>query len=124
MHADTVVWLFTLIGASLLAATLVSLGVGLGGWAPNFAAENPLQVGLSLGGFSYMAAALGYVGAMMLLMSRPIVQYLFWRVFALDYQSALVFVAPIAAAVAISAALIVFPLVVAEKRLAALSENR
>ena len=54
-------WSYTigsLIGASLLAATLVSLGVGLGALSPNFAAENPLQVGLSLGGFGYMAAAL------------------------------------------------------------------
>ena len=34
-------------------------------------AENPLQVGLSLGGFAYMAASLAYVGALMLLMARP-----------------------------------------------------
>lgn len=124
MHANMVVWLFTLIGASLLAATLVSLGVGMGGLAPNFAAENPLQVGLSLGGFGYMAAALGYVGTLMLLMARPIMQYVFWRMFALDYQSVLVFVVPIAGAVLLSLALMIIPLVVAEKRLAALSESR
>jgi ABC-2 type transport system permease protein len=117
LHARPIVWLFTTIGASLLAATLVSLGVGLGALSPNFAAENPLQVGLSLGGFAYMAAALGYTGAIMFLMARPVVQYIFWRMFALDYQSAFVFIVPTAAAVILSVALIVLPLVAAEKRL-------
>jgi len=123
MHANAVVWIFTLIGASMLAATLVSLGVGLGALAPNFAAENPLQVGLSLGGFGYMAAALAYVGAIMLLMARPLVQYFFWRLFALDYGSALVFVVRIAVAVAVSVFLMFAPLMAAEKRLAALRET-
>jgi len=123
MHANAVVWIFTLIGASMLAATLVSLGVGLGALAPNFAAENPLQVGLSLGGFGYMAAALAYVGAIMVLMARPLVQYFFWRLFALDYGSALVFVVPIAVAVAVSVFLTIAPLIAAEKRLAALRET-
>jgi len=112
-----------LIGASLLAATLVSLGVGLGALSPNFAAENPLQVGLSLGGFGYMAAALAYVGAIMALMARPVVQYFFWRIFSLDYGSVLVFVVPIAIAVALSITLIIAPLLIAEKRLAALRET-
>lgn len=124
LHAGMVIWLFTLIGASLLAATLVSLGVGLGALSPNFAAENPLQVGLSLGGFGYMAAAMAYVGALMLLMARPIVQYVFWRLFNLDYGSVLVFAVPIGSALALSVALIVLPLFAAEKRLAALSESR
>ena len=124
MHANVVVWLFTLIGASMLAATLVSLGVGLGALSPNFAAENPLQVGLSLGGFGYMAAALAYVGAIMTLMARPVVQYFFWRMFSLDYGSTLVFVIPVVLAIALSIVLIVAPLVAAEKRLAALRESR
>ncbi|PYQ49458.1 MAG: hypothetical protein DMF59_13570 [Acidobacteria bacterium] len=124
MHANVVVWLFTLIGASMLAATLVSLGVGLGALSPNFAAENPLQVGLSLGGFGYMAAALAYVGAIMTLMARPVVQYFFWRMFSLDYGSTLVFVIPVVTAIALSIVLIVVPLVAAEKRLAALRESR
>ncbi|HYS55666.1 MAG TPA: hypothetical protein VER58_18045 [Thermoanaerobaculia bacterium] len=124
MHANVVVWLFTLIGASMLAATLVSLGVGLGALSPNFAAENPLQVGLSLGGFGYMAAALAYVGAIMTLMARPLVQYFFWRMFSLDYGSTLVFVIPIAVAIAISLVLMVVPLIAAEKRLATLRESR
>lgn len=124
LHAGAIVWIFTVIGASLLAATLVSLGVGLGALAPDFAAENPLQVGLSLGGFTYMAAALAYVGAIMMLMARPVVQYIFWRVFALDYESVVVFAVPIAAALALSLALIFVPLLIAEKRLAALSESR
>jgi len=116
LHAGTVVWFFTMIGASMLAVTLVSLGVGLGGIAPNFAAENPLQVGLSLGGFGYMASALGYVGVMMLLMARPLVRYFFWRVFGLHDESLWTAALPIAAAVAISAALSILPLKAARRR--------
>ena len=123
LHADGVVWSFTLIGASMLGITLVSLGVGLGGLAPNFAAENPLQVGLSLGGFGYMAAALAYVGGMMLLMARPIVQYLFWRVFGVERDAAVTLI-PVAVAVTASIALSVIPLAIAEKRLTALAESR
>ena len=116
LHADKVVWTFTLLGASMLGVTLVTLGVGLGALAPNFAAENPLQVGLSLGGFGYMAVALAYVGGMMLLMARPVVQYLFWRVFGVAPDTA-VTALPIVTAVTLSAALCVFPLLLAEKRL-------
>jgi ABC-2 type transport system permease protein len=124
LHANLVIWLFTMVGASMLAATLVSLGVGLGALNPNFNAENPLQVGLSLGGFGYMAASLAYVGAIMFLMARPMVQYFFWRLFALDYESIAVFAIPIAGAVILSIVLSVLPLIAAEKRLAALSESR
>jgi ABC-2 type transport system permease protein len=123
LNATAAVWIFTLIGGSLLAVTLVSLGVGLGALAPNFNAENPLQVGLSLGGFGYMAAALAYVAAVMLLMARPIVQYMFWRVFGVETEFVVAAV-PVFFAVALSLALIVLPLLIAEKRLAALSESR
>src|SRR5207249_10063384 len=106
-----------LIGASLLSSTLVILGVGLVVLSPNLAPANPLPVVVSLGGFAYMAAALAYVGTIMLLLARPIVQYVFWKLFALDYQSALLFVVPIGAAVILSVSLIVLPLIAAEKRL-------
>ena len=68
--------------------------------------------------------ALGYVGVLMLLMARPIMQYVFWRMFALDYQSVFVFVLPIAGAVVLSVVLTIVPLSMAERRLAALSESR
>jgi len=123
LNATAAVWVFTLIGGSLLAVTLVSLGVGMGALAPNFNAENPLQVGLSLGGFGYMAAALAYVAAVMLLMARPIVQYMFWRVFGVETEFVVAAV-PVLFALALSLSLIVLPLLVAEKRLAALSESR
>lgn len=120
LNATGVVWLFTMIGASLLAITLVSLGVAMGAFAPDFAAENPLQVGLSLGGFAYMAVSLLYVGAIMLLMARPIMRYLFWRV--LGIESDIAFVLPVVIGVTASIALAVFPLLAAEKRLAGRSE--
>ena len=123
LHADHVVWIFTLLGASMLGVTLVTLGVGLGAVAPNFGAENPLQVGLSLGGFGYMAVALAYVGGMMLLMARPVVQYLFWRVFGVAPDAAVTTI-PVVTAITLSVALCVFPLLIAEKRLTALGESR
>jgi len=119
LGAGAVIWTFTLIGASLLAVTLVSLGVGLGSLSPNFDAENPLQVGLSLGGFAYMAISLGYVGAIMLLMARPIMRYFLWKFLGItDEQSVASIVVPIVTAVTLSAALMVLPLVAAERRLA------
>jgi ABC-2 type transport system permease protein len=118
LGAGAIVWTFTLIGASLLAVTLVSLGVGLGALSPNFDAENPLQVGLSLGGFAYMAISLGYVGAIMLLMARPIMRYVLWKFVGItDEQSVASIVVPIVTAVTLSAALMVLPLVAAERRL-------
>jgi hypothetical protein len=56
-------------------------------------------------------------------MARPVAQYFFWRLFSLDYGSLLVLVVPIAIAIALSIALIVAPLLIAEKRLAALRET-
>ncbi len=119
LGAGAIVWTFTMVGASLLAVTLVSLGVGLGSLSPNFDAENPLQVGLSLGGFAYMAVSLGYVGAIMLLMARPIMRYVLWKFLGIsDEQSIAAIVVPIVTAVTLSAALMVIPLVAAERRLA------
>jgi ABC-2 type transport system permease protein len=116
LHADRVVWAFTLAGASMLAVTLVSLGVGLGALSPNFNAENPLQVGLSLGGFGYMAVSLAYVGALMLLMARPLMHYLLHFGLGVESSSATAAIA-VVTAVTLSLALTVFPLVLAEKRL-------
>ena len=116
LDANAVVWTFTMIGASLLAVTLVSLGVAMGAFAPDFAAENPLQVGLSLGGFAYMAVSLLYVGAIMLLMARPVMRYFLWRV--LGAESEIAVVLPVVMGVTASIALAVFPLLAAEKRLA------
>ena len=84
--------------------------------APDFAAENPLQVGLSLGGFAYMAVSLLYVGSIMLLMARPIMRYFLWRVLGVESEIAVLL--PVVIGVTVSIALAVFPLLAAEKRLA------
>jgi ABC-2 type transport system permease protein len=119
LGAGGLVWTFTMIGASMLALTLVSLGVGLGSLSPNFDAENPLQVGLSLGGFAYMAISLGYIGTIMLLMARPVMRYFLWKFLSVtDEQGVIAVVIPIVTAVTLSLALIVLPLVAAERRLA------
>jgi len=123
LDANAVVWTFTMFGASLLAVTLVSLGVGMGALSPQFDAENPLQVGLSLGGFAYMALSLGYVGGMMLLMAQPIMRYFFWKIFgAGDDRDWIATALPLVIGLTISVALAVIPLVVAERRLS--KENR
>jgi ABC-2 type transport system permease protein len=117
LGADRVVWTFTLIGASLLAITLVSLGVAMGAFSPNFAIENPLQVGLSLGGFAYMGVSLAYVAVMMLLMARPIMKYFMWRMLGLSSEQTFAAALPVVTAVTLSVALSVFPLVIACGRL-------
>ena len=116
LDANGVVWTFTLAGALLLAVTLVSLGVGLGALAPNFNAENPLQVGLSLGGFGYMAISLAYVAAVMVLMARPVMGY-FLRVAGVEH-GAISAAIPIVIALTLSLLLSVISLLAAERRLA------
>jgi ABC-2 type transport system permease protein len=122
LDADGMVWAFTLIGASLLAITLASVGVGMGALSPNFNAENPLQVGLSLGGFAYMAVSLGYVLTMMILMARPVMGYFMHRILGVADQSVAV-VTPIVIALTLSALLSVVSLKVAERRLTAVTET-
>jgi ABC-2 type transport system permease protein len=117
LHADRIIWTFTLAAASMLAVTLVSLGVAMGAFAPNFAAENPLQVGLSLGGFAYVAISLTYVGTIMLLMAKPVIGYIFWRILRITSEPVTA-IAPVVIAVTLSIALMVFPLLAAERRLA------
>jgi ABC-2 type transport system permease protein len=122
LDANGVVWTFTLIGASLLAITLASVGVGMGALSPNFNAENPLQVGLSLGGFAYMAVSLGYVGAMMLLMARPVMGYFLEHVMGVRDENVAT-ITPVVIALTLSAVLSVISLVVAERRLTRFSES-
>jgi ABC-2 type transport system permease protein len=94
---------------------LVSLSVGLGALSPNFNAENPLQVGLSLGGFGYMAISLAYVGAVMVLMARPMMSY-FMRVVGVKH-AAISTTVPLVIALTLSALLSVISLLAAERRL-------
>ncbi len=125
LAATPIVWAFTIPFAAIIAITLVALGVGMGALSPNFGAENPLQVGLSLGGFAYMAVSLMYVGGMMLLAARPIMQYFFWRAFDIGFERPWISVAiPIAAALTASLFLSIFPMLAAEKRLARLDQSR
>ncbi|MGZ8830354.1 MAG: hypothetical protein ACXW2Q_08250, partial [Thermoanaerobaculia bacterium] len=73
----------------------------------------------------YMAVSLGYVGAMMLLAARPIMQYVFWGLFRVGYERPwLATTIPIAVAVTTSLLLAVLPMVAAEKRLARLEQTR
>lgn len=121
LGANAAVWAFTLIGATILPFTLVSLGVGMGALWPNFNAENPLQVGLSLGGFGYMAVSMGYVAAIMLLMARPVMGYFMWRVFG--ERGGVSIVLPIAMALVLSALVAALPLLAAERRLTHIGES-
>lgn len=118
LQANAIVWTFTLIGASMLAVTLVSAGVGLGALSPNFNAENPLQVGLSLGGFAYMAISLAYVATVMLLSARPLMRYFLGYVLAIDEPGGIVpAVVPMVIALTLSILLSVISLIAAERRL-------
>ncbi|HEX9160528.1 MAG TPA: hypothetical protein VF980_02380 [Thermoanaerobaculia bacterium] len=124
LAAGPIVWAFTIPAAAIIAITLVSLGIGMGALSPNFAAENPLQVGLSLGGFAYMAVSLTYVGAMMLLAARPVMRYFFRQTFGVLDRPWISAAVPISIALTMSVVLSVFPLRAAEKRLARLEQTR
>lgn len=121
LSANAAVWTFTLIGASLLAVTLVSLGVGMGALSPDFNAENPLQVGLSLGGFAYMAISMAYVAVMMLLAARPLMRWFLARMRI--EQGPLGVALPVVMALALSAFLAVLSLAAAERRLTRLKTD-
>ena len=124
LEARPLVWLFTMTGAALIAVTLVSLAVAMGAFRPDFNAENPLQVGLSLGGFAYMAISMTYVAVVMLMMVRPLIGYFLWRVFGVGGDRAWIATAlPIVIVLTTSAALATIPLLAAEKRLARLSQS-
>ena len=123
LSASSVVWMFTMIGAALLAVTLVSLGVGMGAWSPNFNAENPLQVGLSLGGFAYMAVSMSYVAVMMLLMARPVMRFFAEHILGERDPGGVTTVTTIVIALTLSAVVGVLPLFAAESRLTRLNEN-
>lgn len=124
LDANPAVWAFTMVGASLLAVTLVSLGVGMGALSPQFNIENPLQVGLSLGGFAYMAISMTYVAVMMILMARPVMRY--FLVYVMDIPQAR---GPVGSAIAIVTALTlsivlsVIPIRAAERRLTRIAES-
>ncbi|MCX5794789.1 MAG: hypothetical protein NTY77_04780 [Elusimicrobia bacterium] len=63
-------WLST--GSLLLITwTLAAMGIGFGALFPMFAVENIHQIESSLGGFVYMASALGYVGASIMILAWP-----------------------------------------------------
>jgi ABC-2 type transport system permease protein len=124
LRARPMVWLFTMIGAALLAITLVSLAVAMGAFRPDFNAENPLQVGLSLGGFAYMAVSLTYVAVIMIVMARPLMSYFLWRMFGVGVDRPWIATGvPLAIALVTSLALSTIPLSIAEKRLARLSQS-
>jgi ABC-2 type transport system permease protein len=124
LNGSAAVWAFTMIGALLLPVTLVSLGVGLGALTPNFNAENPLQVGLSLGGFAYMALSLGYVGTVMILMARPLMRFFLANVMRIDEARGWFGVAvPIVIALTLSIVLAVIPMRAAERRLTRIAES-
>ena len=124
LDANGVVWAFTMPGALMLAVTLVSLGVAMGALSPQFHIENPLQVGLSLGGFAYMAVSMAYVTAIMLLMARPVMRYLLTHVLGMlepDGWSASIL--PLVIALTLSLALSVIPIRLAEDRLTRIAES-
>jgi ABC-2 type transport system permease protein len=120
LSAPGEVWSYTIAGAVFITATLVSLGVAMGALSPDFKRENPMEVALSLGGFAYMAIALGYTGIMMLLFARPTQRLMLRLLFGIDSEASWVTrVTPVAGGVALSLLLIVVPLEIAQRRVTA-----
>jgi ABC-2 type transport system permease protein len=118
LSAPAIVWGYTLLGAVLVSATLVAMGVGMGAASPDFKLENPLELAMSIGGFAYMALSMLYVGLMMFLMAKPMHGFMLRIWFGIDdTQSALAVAAPVAIALGVSLLLSVGPIEVANWRL-------
>lgn len=118
LAAPPQVWLWTMTGSVLMTAGLVGLGIGMGGISPKFDAENPLEVGLSLGGFAYMALSLLYVGGMLFLIARPFRRLAIYMIFGVWWEEGFLTVAgPVLLAAIGSIALLVVPLELARWRL-------
>jgi ABC-2 type transport system permease protein len=118
LDAGSTVWVATMVASLLVGLTLVSLGVALGSLSPQFNAENALQVGLSLGGFGYMASALLYVGLVLFLTARPAQEGFLYAAFRIDASRTMAArLAGPAAAVALSLILSILPLEFAARRL-------
>lgn len=112
------VWIYTMSASVVMAVTLVSLGVGMGGIAPNFASESPLEVGLSLGGFAYMAISMMYVGAMMILSARPMHRFMLRIIFGVqDERAAYLQALPLVIAIVLSLLLTLVPMELARRRI-------
>ncbi len=117
LSAPGIVWGYTITGSILISITLVALGVGMGAANPNFKLENPIELAMSLGGFAYMALSLLYVGFMMFMMARPMHGFLLRIMFGIhDPKPLLVAVAPLLAALAVSALLSIVPIELARVR--------
>ena len=124
LDASRQIWLYTLTGSVLVTTTLVSLGVAMGALSPNFKVENPIEVSLSLGGLAYMAISMMYVGAMMFLMARPVQRFIARFVFGYyEEEPLLLRSAPVLVATILSLLLIVAPLEIASRKLAARSST-
>ena len=69
----------------------------------------------------HLVESMAYVGAMMLLMARPVMAYFLWRVFG--ERGAVSIVLPIVIALTVSVAVAVIPLALAERRLTRIGES-
>lgn len=115
LEAKAEVWGYTLGGSLLMTLTLVSLGVAMGGFSPDFKRENAMEVALSLSGFAYMGIAMIYIGAIMFLFARPTQRFFFRMAFGAELDERWVTsVTPVLAAVALSIALTVASLELAQ----------
>jgi len=118
LSAPPIVWGYTLLGAVLVSATLVAMGVGMGASSPDFKLENPLELAMSLGGFAYMALSMLYVGLMMFLMAKPMHGFMLRVWFGIeDTKSALAVAMPPTIALGVSLLLSIGPIEVANWRL-------
>lgn len=115
LDARGIIWAWTLAGSLVTTFTLVSMGVGFGAMAPDFKSENPTEVAVSLSGLAYMALSLLYVGVVMFLLARPLWRFLLRRFFGFD-EEGLAWAFPLAAAIALSAALVIIPMEIAVSR--------
>ncbi len=77
LNATAFMTLLSCVAVFLMSFGITGLGIGLGAVHPRFRYENAAQISAGYGGIVYMLTAMGFIGAVVLLLSWPV--YMFFN---------------------------------------------
>lgn len=72
LDVDSYIMMLSVISICLITAGLVGMGIGMGAIYPVFKYENVAEVAISTGGIIYMIMSFIFIGAIVILESRPV----------------------------------------------------
>ncbi len=109
LDADRFTAWVSVVSLLAIAWGLCSMGIGFGALFPMFTVENIHQIESSLGGFVYMASALAYIGATIMILSWPMQMHFQVRFGNAQAWHPVVFWAALASWLALNAAAYTIP---------------